>query len=69
MWKYEDCYRGRELPAFSNYKIFEDIIKEQILELEEPAIQILNNVTGMSCRPHEAVTRETLVGLMILFPR
>uniref|UniRef100_A0A8C3VHY5 MX dynamin like GTPase 1 n=1 Tax=Catharus ustulatus TaxID=91951 RepID=A0A8C3VHY5_CATUS len=44
VWKYEDQYRGREFPGFSNYKTFEDIIKEQIRQLEEPAIQILNKV-------------------------
>uniref|UniRef100_A0A8C3BB19 MX dynamin like GTPase 2 n=1 Tax=Cairina moschata TaxID=8855 RepID=A0A8C3BB19_CAIMO len=44
MWKYEDQYRGREFPGFINYRTFEDIIKEQILDLEEPAIVILNNV-------------------------
>ncbi|KFV47239.1 Interferon-induced GTP-binding protein Mx, partial [Tyto alba] len=44
VWKYEDQYRGRELPAFTNYRTFEDVIKEQIVELEEPAIEILNNV-------------------------
>ncbi|NWI07575.1 MX protein, partial [Tichodroma muraria] len=44
VWKYEDRYRGREFPGFSNYRTFEDIIKEQIRELEEPAIGILNNV-------------------------
>ncbi|XP_057900867.1 interferon-induced GTP-binding protein Mx-like [Melospiza georgiana] len=44
VWKYEDRYRGREFPGFSNYNTFEDIIKEQIRELEEPAIEILNNV-------------------------
>ncbi|NWW41982.1 MX protein, partial [Panurus biarmicus] len=44
VWKYEDQYRGREFPGFSNYRTFEDIIKEQIRELEEPAIEILNNV-------------------------
>ncbi|NXM72084.1 MX protein, partial [Serilophus lunatus] len=43
-WKYEDQYRGREFPGFTNYRTFEDIIKEQIIELEEPAIEILNNV-------------------------
>ncbi|KAM9246125.1 interferon-induced GTP-binding protein Mx-like [Leptosomus discolor] len=46
VWKYEDHYRGRELPAFANYRTFEDIIKEQIIELEEPAVVILNNVIG-----------------------
>ncbi|XP_059696081.1 interferon-induced GTP-binding protein Mx-like [Haemorhous mexicanus] len=44
VWKYEDQYRGREFPGFSNYRTFEDIIREQIRELEEPAIEILNNV-------------------------
>ncbi|NXF04323.1 MX protein, partial [Smithornis capensis] len=43
-WRYEDQYRGREFPGFTNYRTFEDIIKEQIIELEEPAIEILNNV-------------------------
>ncbi|NXS87080.1 MX protein, partial [Erpornis zantholeuca] len=47
VWKYEDQYRGREFPGFSNYRTFEDIIKEQIRELEEPAIEILNNVMGL----------------------
>ncbi|KFQ34450.1 Interferon-induced GTP-binding protein Mx, partial [Mesitornis unicolor] len=43
-WKYEDQYRGREFPGFTNYRTFEDIIKEQIIGLEEPAIVILHNV-------------------------
>ncbi|NWV33960.1 MX protein, partial [Grantiella picta] len=47
VWKYEDRYRGREFPGFSNYRTFEDIVKEQIGELEEPAIEILNNVMGL----------------------
>ncbi|XP_052650616.1 interferon-induced GTP-binding protein Mx-like isoform X2 [Harpia harpyja] len=47
VWKYEDQYRGREFPGFTNYRTFEDIIKEQIIELEEPAVQILNNVIGL----------------------
>ncbi|NXW03222.1 MX protein, partial [Fregetta grallaria] len=47
VWKYEDQYRGREFPGFSNYRTFEDIIKEQIIELEEPAIEIMNNVIGL----------------------
>ncbi|KAM6419657.1 interferon-induced GTP-binding protein Mx1 isoform 2-T2 [Pluvialis apricaria] len=46
-WKYEEHYRGREFPGFTNYRTFEDIIKEQIIELEEPAIEILNNVIGL----------------------
>ncbi|NXL87713.1 MX protein, partial [Alectura lathami] len=44
VWKYEDQYRGREFPGFNNYRIIEDIIKEQIVELEEPAVGILNKV-------------------------
>ncbi|NWX15494.1 MX protein, partial [Aegotheles bennettii] len=44
MLKYEDRYRGRELPGFHSHRIFEDIIKEQIIELEEPAVGMLNKV-------------------------
>ncbi|NWW46957.1 MX protein, partial [Pedionomus torquatus] len=47
VWKYEERYRGREFPGFTNYRTFEDIIKEQIIELEEPAVAILNNVIGL----------------------
>lgn len=68
VWKYEDEYRGREFPGFTNYRTFEDIIKEQIIELEEPAVVILNNVIGMSHRPHEAVAWELLVCLTLFFP-
>ncbi|NWR53094.1 MX protein, partial [Regulus satrapa] len=45
--KYENQYRGREFPGFSNYGTFEDIVKEQIRALEQPAMQILNNVIEM----------------------
>ncbi|XP_074955666.1 interferon-induced GTP-binding protein Mx-like isoform X2 [Phalacrocorax aristotelis] len=47
VWKYEDQYRGQELPGFTNYRTFEDIIKEQIIQLEEPAIEIMNTVIGL----------------------
>ncbi|NXC15059.1 MX protein, partial [Corythaeola cristata] len=46
-WKYQDQYRGREFPGFTNYRTFEDIIKEQIIELEEPAVMLLNKVMGL----------------------
>ncbi|RVE72746.1 hypothetical protein OJAV_G00044440 [Oryzias javanicus] len=41
---YEDRYRGRELPGFINYKTFEVMVKEQIKELEEPAIRKLKDI-------------------------
>jgi len=44
--KFENRYRGRELPGFVNYKTFEIIIKQQIKELEEPAVYMLHMVTG-----------------------
>lgn len=44
--KFENRYRGRELPGFVNYKTFEIIIKQQIRELEEPAVDMLRTVTG-----------------------
>ncbi|NWX51739.1 MX protein, partial [Steatornis caripensis] len=47
VWKYEDQYRGREFPGFTNYRTFEDIVKEQIIELEEPAVKMMNKVIGL----------------------
>ncbi|NWX87879.1 MX protein, partial [Nothoprocta pentlandii] len=45
--KYESQYRGRELPGFTSYKTFEDIIKEQVTQLEMPAIAMMNTVVGL----------------------
>ncbi|XP_022057318.1 interferon-induced GTP-binding protein Mx [Acanthochromis polyacanthus] len=42
--EYEERYRGRELPGFINYKTFEVMVKEQIKQLEEPAIKKLRDV-------------------------
>lgn len=47
--EYEERYRGRELPGFINYKTFEFMVKEQIKELEEPAVRILKDVGGIRC--------------------
>lgn len=38
--------RGRELPGFVNFKVFEDAIKWQIKKLEYPAIAVLKEVAG-----------------------
>uniref|UniRef100_A0A8C5Z8R3 MX dynamin like GTPase 1 n=1 Tax=Marmota marmota marmota TaxID=9994 RepID=A0A8C5Z8R3_MARMA len=45
--KFENQYRGRELPGFVNYRTFETIIKEQLRSLEEPAVDMLHTVTDM----------------------
>ncbi|XP_070758667.1 interferon-induced GTP-binding protein Mx isoform X1 [Enoplosus armatus] len=42
--EYEERYRGRELPGFINYKTFEVMVKEQIKQLEEPAVRRLKDV-------------------------
>nr|AGL76513.1 interferon inducible protein Mx [Epinephelus akaara] len=41
---YEEKYRGRELPGFINYKTFEVMVKEQIKQLEEPAVKRLKDI-------------------------
>lgn len=46
--QYERKYRGRELPGFINYKTFEGMIQQHIKQLEEPAVQKLKQVSGMS---------------------
>ena len=44
--EYEATYRGRELPGFINYRTFETMVKEQIKQLEEPAVKKLKDVGG-----------------------
>lgn len=46
MVQYEQRFRGRELPGFVNYKTFEEIVKEQIGQLEEPALLKLKEISG-----------------------
>ncbi|XP_029907834.1 interferon-induced GTP-binding protein Mx [Myripristis murdjan] len=41
---YEEMYRGRELPGFINYKTFEVMVKDQIKQLEEPAVKKLKDI-------------------------
>lgn len=45
--EYEERYRGRELPGFINYKTFESMVKEQIKQLEEPAVKRLKDIGGI----------------------
>ncbi|XP_017312878.1 interferon-induced GTP-binding protein Mx1-like isoform X1 [Ictalurus punctatus] len=43
--EYEKSYRGRELPGFINYKTFEIILKDQIKQLEKPAIRRMKEIS------------------------
>ncbi|KAI5616071.1 interferon-induced GTP-binding protein MxA, partial [Silurus asotus] len=45
--EYEEKHRGRELPGFINYKTFEVIVKDQIKQLEEPAIRRLKEISDL----------------------
>uniref|UniRef100_A0A8C2TDF5 MX dynamin like GTPase 2 n=1 Tax=Coturnix japonica TaxID=93934 RepID=A0A8C2TDF5_COTJA len=45
--KHEDQYHNWEFPGFISYWTFEDIIKQQIAKLEEPAVVMLNKVICM----------------------
>uniref|UniRef100_A0A8C0IVE9 Interferon-induced GTP-binding protein Mx n=1 Tax=Chelonoidis abingdonii TaxID=106734 RepID=A0A8C0IVE9_CHEAB len=42
--KFEEQYRGRELPGFTSYKTFEAIVRQRIMALEKPAIEMLKKV-------------------------
>lgn len=47
LWKFENQYRGRELPGFVNFKTFETIVKQHIRALELPAQDMLHRVTDL----------------------
>ncbi|XP_065110264.1 interferon-induced GTP-binding protein MxB-like [Paramisgurnus dabryanus] len=44
---FETMYRGRELPGFISYKIFEKLVREQMKTLEEPALKTLKTISDV----------------------
>ncbi|XP_071349757.1 interferon-induced GTP-binding protein Mx-like [Trachinotus anak] len=60
--QYERRYRGRELPGFINFKTFEDMVKEQIKQLEEPAVKKLREVAEIVKRELFKLADSSLVG-------
>ncbi|XP_039085427.1 interferon-induced GTP-binding protein Mx1 [Hyaena hyaena] len=67
MEKFENRYRGRELPGFVNYKTFEIIIKQQIKELEEPAVDMLHTVTDMVQLAFADISKENFTEFFNLY--
>ncbi|XP_066476130.1 interferon-induced GTP-binding protein Mx2-like isoform X2 [Tiliqua scincoides] len=61
VWRFEEQYRGRELPGFVNYKTFEAIIKQQIAGLEEPAVEMLKKVTDTVRQAFTEVAKQHFV--------
>uniref|UniRef100_A0AAR2IU87 Interferon-induced GTP-binding protein Mx n=1 Tax=Pygocentrus nattereri TaxID=42514 RepID=A0AAR2IU87_PYGNA len=45
--EYTKTQRGKELPGFVNYRTFENIVKKHVVELEEPATQLLTDITDI----------------------
>ncbi|XP_062866732.1 interferon-induced GTP-binding protein Mx1-like [Trichomycterus rosablanca] len=59
---YEMKYRGRELPGFINYKTFEMMVKEQIKQLEEPAIKMLKDTSDLIRKRLLQLAQNSFVG-------
>uniref|UniRef100_K7GD02 MX dynamin like GTPase 1 n=1 Tax=Pelodiscus sinensis TaxID=13735 RepID=K7GD02_PELSI len=58
VWRFEQQYRGRELPGFVSYKAFETIVRQQITILEEPAIEILKKVNEIVRKSFTKVAKD-----------
>ncbi|XP_062982678.1 interferon-induced GTP-binding protein Mx2-like [Elgaria multicarinata webbii] len=44
---FEKKYRGKELPGFVSYKTFEDIVRQHIVMLRSPALEMLKDVAEL----------------------
>ncbi|XP_041067819.1 interferon-induced GTP-binding protein Mx3-like isoform X2 [Carcharodon carcharias] len=44
---YTEKSRGRELPGFTNYRIFESLAKNQIMKLESPSLSMLKEIADL----------------------
>uniref|UniRef100_A0A8C6WY56 Interferon-induced GTP-binding protein Mx n=1 Tax=Neogobius melanostomus TaxID=47308 RepID=A0A8C6WY56_9GOBI len=60
--QYDRMYRGRELPGFINYKMFERMIKDQIKLLEGPAKSKLRDVAEMVKKEMFKLAQDSFVG-------
>ncbi|KAG7331372.1 hypothetical protein KOW79_005341 [Hemibagrus wyckioides] len=45
--EYTHNCRGKELPGFVNYRTFENIVKKHIQEMEEPATELLKDISDI----------------------
>uniref|UniRef100_A0A671UM66 Interferon-induced GTP-binding protein Mx n=1 Tax=Sparus aurata TaxID=8175 RepID=A0A671UM66_SPAAU len=61
--EYEERYRGRELPGFINYKTFEFMVKEQIKQLEEPAVKRLKDIADAVRKVFIQLAQSSFAGL------
>ncbi|XP_048835188.1 interferon-induced GTP-binding protein Mx3-like [Brienomyrus brachyistius] len=62
MKEYDTIYRGRELPGFVNYKTFEMLMKEQISQLEEPAVKKLKEISDIVRRAFVELSQQSFTG-------
>ncbi|XP_072556636.1 interferon-induced GTP-binding protein Mx2-like isoform X2 [Paramormyrops kingsleyae] len=60
--EYETKYRGRELPGFLSYKIFEEFMKDQIDEMEEPALKKLKEASDIVRRAFVQLSQRSFTG-------
>ncbi|KAI2650955.1 Interferon-induced GTP-binding protein Mx2 [Labeo rohita] len=51
-------YRGRELPGFSNYRVFEMILQDRVAKLKEPAIDSLHSVKDIVLKQFTDVSHQ-----------
>ncbi|KAG7999383.1 Interferon-induced GTP-binding protein Mx [Nibea albiflora] len=64
--EYEEKYRGRELPGFINYKTFELMVKEQIKQLEEPAVKKLKDLGDAVRKVFLQLAQSSFTGFPVL---
>ncbi|XP_043363039.1 LOW QUALITY PROTEIN: interferon-induced GTP-binding protein Mx2-like [Dermochelys coriacea] len=58
VWRFEEQYRGRELPGFTSYKTFEAIVRQRIMALEKPAIEMLKKVNEIVRKAFTEVAKD-----------
>ncbi|EHB16740.1 Interferon-induced GTP-binding protein Mx1 [Heterocephalus glaber] len=66
VWQFESQHCGKELPGFVNYRTFETLMKSQLQALEEPAVELLHEVTVMVRDTFTAVSERNFSGFFNL---
>ncbi|XP_073687464.1 interferon-induced GTP-binding protein Mx2-like [Garra rufa] len=61
-----EIHRGRELPGFSNYRMFEKILQDHVAKLKDPAIDLLNYIKDIVIKQFTDVMNECFQNYHVL---
>ncbi|XP_038862422.1 interferon-induced GTP-binding protein Mx-like [Salvelinus namaycush] len=57
--EYDEKHRGSELPGFSNYRVFQNVVQKLVAELKRPAMTTLQTIRDMVQKQFDHLSKES----------